>query len=379
MSSTRTNLQEYLIPLEEIVLATHNFSSEAEIGRGGYSVVFKGELSERWQNRKAAFNCLRPGPYLGQPEFLNVVEMMSGFNHENIIGFIGYCDEANEMIIVSEYANNQSLYEHLDETDKRRSLTWAQRLKICVGAAAGLEYLHSGLGEGRLVIHRNIKAQKVLLDDNLEAKICSFNLSILVNPNQPSVESSEELVAGTPSYMDPLYTEGATPKIESDVYSFGVVLFEVLSGMFAHQTRSVGDNRPQSLISLVRRYYDDGLDNLIDPHIKDHVNIRSFRLFKKIAYQCISWNVKDRPTMSMIIRRIQEALDIQNNESASIFTLPSYQHQNLESFVIPLEEILLATQNFSEHSYIGGGRSARVYRGQLSEQWQNRTVASNDL
>ncbi|CAH1441030.1 unnamed protein product [Lactuca virosa] len=110
-------------------------------------------------------------------------------------------------------------------------------------------------------------------------------------------------------------------------------MFEVLNGTFAYIPRSFGDNQQkQTLISLVRRYYEDGLDNFIDSDIRDQVNIRSFHIFKEIAYQCISWNLEDRPTMKTIIKRIQEALDIQNPEASStINTAPSHQHQSLES------------------------------------------------
>nr|GFC97617.1 probable receptor-like protein kinase At5g59700 [Tanacetum cinerariifolium] len=97
--------------------------------------------------------------------------------HHNIIPFVGYCDEGDEMISVYEYASNGSLDYHLEEEDKRRCLTWVKRLKICLGAAKGLNYLHTGLGEDNNVIHRDFKSGNILLDDNLEAKICDFELS----------------------------------------------------------------------------------------------------------------------------------------------------------------------------------------------------------
>ncbi|CAI9263035.1 unnamed protein product [Lactuca saligna] len=368
MSSSRANLAKFLIPLEEIHLATQNFSSETLTGYGN---VYRGELSERWQNRTAAFKRLKPlTSHQGEHHFLKELEMISSYNHENIIPFIGYCDEGKEMIIVSEYAINGSLAHHLHDPDKSSCLTWVQRLKICIGAARALEYLHSRLGESR---HRNIKASNILLDDNMEAKVCDFGLSLLVDQKHQYVC---DFALGANLYLDPVYKESGIVMRESDVYSFGVVMFEMLSGMLAYQRKSIGDNQQQTLINLVRRYYDDGLDILIDPQIRDQINSRSFHVFKEIAYQCISWNLKDRPTMDKIIKSIEESLDIQNNEANSVINpTQSYQHQNLENFLIPLKEIILVTENFSPQKCIGESGFTRVYKVQLSECWQNQTAA----
>ncbi|GJW07710.1 putative receptor-like protein kinase [Tanacetum coccineum] len=188
-----------LISLEEIKRATKNFSAETQIGHGGFGVVHRGQLSDCWQSRSAAFKRLDPKSGQGKVEFLNELELMSSFHHDNIISFIGYCDEVNEMIIVTEYAINGSL-QHLKDQNKRRCLTWHQRLKICLGIARGLNYLHSGLGERSRVIHRDAKSANILLDDKMEAKICDFGLSILISRNQQVYETP----LGTPFYVDPI-------------------------------------------------------------------------------------------------------------------------------------------------------------------------------
>ncbi|KAL7614758.1 hypothetical protein Lser_V15G06583 [Lactuca serriola] len=369
MSSSAVNLAKSWIPLTEIQVATNYFSPEALIGVGGQGgKVYIGKLSERWQNRTAAFKRLVQPTDQGNQvkhEFNTEVEVMSSLNHGNIIDFIGYCDEDNEMIIVFEYATNGSLDQHISMC----SLTWVERLKICLGLAKGLEYLRSGLGEGLVLIQRNIRSPKVLLDDNLEAKICGFGLSVLVDRNKPQVNES---VQGNKIYMDPIYKASGILEKESDVYSFGVVVFEILSGMLVSDKRIVGDNQPQSLINLVRRYSDHEADNLIDPRIRHQVNMSSFHVLKEIACQCISWNLKERPGMRRIIKRIKKALDIQvQGEASTIISLGSH----LENFVIPLEEITLATEHFSPESHSGDGGSCVVYKGQISERWGNRTAA----
>nr|GFA18816.1 protein kinase, ATP binding site-containing protein [Tanacetum cinerariifolium] len=181
-------LEDFRIPLEDINSAIGVKSQETRIGDGGFGIVYKGKPSERWQNRTVAIKCLRPESYQGEYEFRNELHIIFSFSHENIIPFIGYCDEGKEKIIVYEYASNGSLDRHLEDKEKRRFLTWERRLKICLGAARGLDYLHMGLGED--------KRQHTQVYTN---------------------------AAGTNFYMDPVYHESGVLRKESDVYSFGVV------------------------------------------------------------------------------------------------------------------------------------------------------------
>ncbi|XP_023731506.1 probable receptor-like protein kinase At5g59700 [Lactuca sativa] len=196
MSSSGGNLEKYWIPLDEILRATRNFSSQTLIGDGGFGFVHIGQLSEEWNAHTVAIKRLNRVGHQGINEFRNELEMVSSFHHPNIITFIGYCDEASEMIIVSDFAKNESLDHHLQKPNKIRGLTWAQRLKICLGAAKGLKYLHSGLGEDKRVIHRDVKSANILLDENLEAKICDFGLSKFGARNQEDSQVHTK-VAGT--------------------------------------------------------------------------------------------------------------------------------------------------------------------------------------
>ncbi|PWA46263.1 hypothetical protein CTI12_AA415020 [Artemisia annua] len=374
ISSSSVSLESFLIPLKEIHLATRNFNPKAQIGDGEFSLVYRGKLPEPWKNQTAAIKRFGRNDYKGAEEFHNELKMISRFEHENIIPFVGYCNEGNEMIIVSEYATNGSLDHHLQDPWKSRHITWAQRLKICLGAAKGIKYLHSGHKEHCMIIHRDINSSNILLDDKLEAKICGFSLSVQVPENQQHTKIYTN-VAGTPSYMDPIHIESGILSTASDVYSFGIVLFEMLSGMLVFYEKSIGDDKPGNLINLVRRYYDDGPEKLIDPHINDHIDRRSFHKFIDIAYRCISFNLKDRPTMDRIILWIEKALDIQNHGAASTVPIQSYHDQNLKKFRIPLEEIRLAIGVKSTESQIGDGGFGLVYKGKLSELWQNRTAA----
>ncbi|PWA79657.1 serine/threonine-protein kinase, active site protein [Artemisia annua] len=310
-------LEDLRIPLKEINLATSEFSENSKIGKGGFGVVYKGRLSESWTKHEAAFKCLKKTSDKDKTGFLKELKLISMFQHQNIIHLIGYCDDGDEMILVSEYCINGSLDDHLEDPKKRRLLTWVKRLKICLGAAKGLDYLHTGLGEDNRVVHRDVKSGNILLDDNWEAKICDFGLSKsgLTYDHQHSKYYTG--VAGTDYYMDPIYHESGILRTESDVYSFGVVMFEMLRGMPAWHVKSFGRDKPQPLINLVRRYYDYGKDLLIDPEIKAQIDKDSFHTFIEIAYQCISFNSKERPTMEKVADKIEEALDFQVKKDVS--------------------------------------------------------------
>ncbi|CAI9269228.1 unnamed protein product [Lactuca saligna] len=261
MSSSGVSLENYLIPLKEINGATENFNQQRCIGGGGFGAVYK-----------AAIKRLSRDSFQREHEFRNELELISKFHHENIISFIGYCDEDNEVIIVYEYAMNGRLDYHLQDPHKMSCITWTQRLMICIGAARGLSYHHSGLGEHNGVIQET-SSSNILLDNNLVATVCDFGLSKFGPRNQSDTEVYTR-VAGTQFYMDPAYHESGILRKESDVYSFGVVLFEILSGMLVYHEKSFGDDCQQNLITSVRRYYDKESHKTHKPSASTHA-IRS--------------------------------------------------------------------------------------------------------
>ncbi|GJW58514.1 protein kinase, ATP binding site-containing protein [Tanacetum coccineum] len=364
------SLENFRISLEEIHKATKNLSEETEIRKGDVKVIYKGHFSDLLQKPTAAIKIYRPRGYQ-QFQFHGVrfraeFEIVSMLHHENIAPFIGYCDEI--CAIVSEYAVNGSLDSILKDPNK--SITWTQRLKICIGVAKGLRYLHSGFGDYQRVIHGDFGSRKILLYANLEAKIWGFSNSFLF----PGYRRNNDPDLGTVDdyYMDPVYRQSEICNKESDVYSYGVVLFEILTGMLASETRSIGDEDPLNLVALVRRYYAEQLDKLLDPRIRDEIDDQSLYTFKEIAYKCISFNVKDRPSLNKIIKRLEEALYIQNKGAGSNNT---GRFKKLEDSRIPLKDIDLAIGVKGPETQIGDGGFGVVYKGQPSERWQNRTVA----
>lgn len=294
---------EYLkIKLEAIVSATNNFSEDNCIGKGGFGNVYRGELG--WDSKRRAMVALkrliRHKFPQGKREFWSEILTLSRYKHENIVSLLGFCDDSEENILVYEYATNSSLNVHLERND----LNWVQRLKICIGAARGLAYLHDPAGGYQRVLHRDIKSSNILLDGNWNAIIADLGLSRFGPANQ-EITFILSNVCGTIGYCDPLYAELGILTKESDVYSFGVVLFEVLCGRLCFVTR---DN-PQPFTLWVRKSYKQNkLDEIIYSSIKEEIASSSLEGFAAIAYKCLKRDREKRPLMKEIVLILETAL-----------------------------------------------------------------------
>ncbi|GJV21351.1 protein kinase, ATP binding site-containing protein [Tanacetum coccineum] len=228
MSFPMVNLDFFLIPLKDIELATQEFDEKNKITDSVYRGyhLYRGQLSESWENRIAAFKRFRG---YEKKAFITELQVISNLNHENIIPFLGYCDEGEEMIMVYEYPVNGSLANYMeDDSNKRSRLTWQLHLEICMDAARGLNYLHSGLGQHDTVIHGSFRYNNIWLDENMKAKICGFGISEFIPSNQPCKQVHKPHTEIC-HHMDPIYLATRFLKVESDVYSFGVLLFSIFT------------------------------------------------------------------------------------------------------------------------------------------------------
>ncbi|KAL8246256.1 hypothetical protein R6Q59_007472 [Mikania micrantha] len=258
-------------PLEEIKLATSNFSDENFIASGGFGKVYKGKLVTSGEQKHVAVKRLDRKHGQGDREFLTEIQMLSCYKHKNLISLVGFCKESSEDILVYEYAKHGSLDKHLAD-DK---LSWLQRLKISLGAARGFYYLHNDLGLQHRVLHRDIKSSNI-------------------------------------GYVDPQYVKTGILTKESDVYSFGVVLFEILCGRPAIINTHQDDSR--FLASLAQRSLEQNiLDEIIFPGIKNEMKAESLKVFTMVAYQCLKEKRTERPTMTWIVERLEKALELQTS------------------------------------------------------------------
>lgn len=302
MSSFKIEFAHLEIPLESIRSATNNFDKSNFLGEGGFGKVYKGEFEG--QTIGAVKRC-----YVDVgPEFQREIMLLSDNTHENLISLLGFCNEEKESILVYEYAANKSLDFHLEDPN----LTWVQRLKICLGAARGLEYLHNPKGAQR-VLHCDIKSANILLDENWNAKIADFGFS----KYGPATLNRSYLVTqakGTCGYIDPEFFETMNYTKESDVYSFGVVLFEILCSRFCIDLRC--DVAHPSLLGWVKKSSKEEIrDKIVDSNLSQQMEKDSFDIFVKLAFQCVERDPKHRPSMDVIVSTLESALEYQEERN----------------------------------------------------------------
>ncbi|KAK2992189.1 hypothetical protein RJ640_005676 [Escallonia rubra] len=294
----------------ELQLATNNFDDASVIGRGGFGKVYKGVIDNGASI--VAIKRLNSGSRQGAPEFRTEIDLLSRFRHSHLVPLIGYCDECHEMIIVYEYMPRGTLADHLHKIDKpsHAPLSWVQRLKISIGAAHGLDYLHTGTGVKDRVIHRDVKSSNILLDEDWAAKISDFGMS-KVGPTNQSCTHVSTRVKGTFGYLDPDYSSTGQLTRKSDVYSFGVVLFEVLCGRPSMDMR-LDDEKQWGLAGWAKHCIKGGkVDQIIDPSLKGKILSDCLMVFVQIAEQCLHNRPKKRPTMAEVLVRLEYALALQ--------------------------------------------------------------------
>ncbi|XP_076885051.1 putative receptor-like protein kinase At5g39000 [Bidens hawaiensis] len=303
MASVMKEFAHLKIHLEELKKATNSFSSKV-IGIGGFGKVYEGEVSHSRGRSIVAIKRLNREFGQGDPEFLKEIVMLSRYTHKNLISLLGFCDEDGEKILVYEHASKGSLDRHLSST----VLTWSKRLKICLDVARGLAYLHDHKGTQQRVIHRDIKSSNILLDDNWNAKLSDMGLSKIGPANQPHTVLFTN-IAGTPGYCDPQYMVMYALTKESDIYSFGVVLFEVLCGRLCFNWTN---NQLEILVPMWKqRYIHKKLDQIIFKDLIPTIDPSSLRTFSDIAFQCLHDSREERPTLSLLVKKLEIALKLQ--------------------------------------------------------------------
>ncbi|XP_039812054.1 leucine-rich repeat receptor protein kinase HPCA1-like [Panicum virgatum] len=300
---------------EELKKCTNNFSEINEIGSGGYGKVYKGTLAN---GQIAAIKRAQQGSMQGVAEFKNEIELLSRVHHKNLVSLVGFCYEQGEQMLVYEYIPYGTLRENL--MGKGVSLDWKKRLRIAIGSAKGLAYLHE-LADPP-IIHRDIKSTNILLDESLNAKVADFGLSKLVSDTQKGHVSTQ--VKGTLGYLDPEYYMTQQLSEKSDVYSFGVVLLELIT---ARQPIEKGRYIVREIRTAIDQYDQEyyGLKGLIDPKIQDSAKLIGFRRFVQLAMECVEESGVDRPTMNDVVKELETIIQ---NEGAQLLNSVSLSVEN---------------------------------------------------
>ncbi|XP_031483259.1 senescence-induced receptor-like serine/threonine-protein kinase [Nymphaea colorata] len=296
----------------EVTKVTNNFSRK--IGEGGYGPVFHGHLRN---GQNVAVKILSSKSKQGSKEFQTEVILLSRVHHKNLVSLIGYCDEAENMILIYEYISRGNLQDILSGRSQL-NLDWNQRLKVAFGAAQGLDYLHSGCNPA--IIHRDVKSANILLNEKLEAKIADFGMSKTGFPDGITHISTK--VVGTPGYLDPEYylTNRLTEK--SDVYSFGIVLLELISGLQPIIVEPSGER--VHIVNWVRpKLLRGDLASVADPRFCGAYDVGSMWKVAETALECTALKDAERPAMSMVVSYLKEAIESGSPPTVSALVSPS--------------------------------------------------------
>ncbi|XP_014523048.1 probable leucine-rich repeat receptor-like serine/threonine-protein kinase At3g14840 isoform X2 [Vigna radiata var. radiata] len=291
------DLKTGVFTLRQIKVATNNFNISNKIGEGGFGPVYKGIL---WDGTMIAVKQLSSKSKQGNREFINEIGLISALQHPYLVKLYGCCVEGDQLLLVYEYLENNSLAHALFGNEEVcLQLNWATRQKICIGIAKGLAFLHE---ESRIkIVHRDIKATNVLLDKELNPKISDFGLAKLDEEDNTHISTR---IAGTYGYMAPEYAMHGYLTEKADVYSFGIVALEIISG------KSNTIHRPKEgticLLDSARVLKAEGkLMELVDERLGSTFNEEEVMVMINVALLCTNATFNLRPSMSSVVSMLE--------------------------------------------------------------------------
>ncbi|KAL2477804.1 Protein kinase superfamily protein [Forsythia ovata] len=283
--------------LRDLELATNRFSKENVLGEGGYGVVYQGQLVN---GTPVAVKKLLNNLGQAEKEFRVEVEAIGHVRHKNLVRLLGYCIEGTHRMLVYEYVNNGNLEQWLHGAMRQHgNLTWEARMKVLLGTAKALAYLHEAIEPK--VVHRDIKSSNILIDDDFNAKVSDFGLAKLLGAGTSHITTR---VMGTFGYVAPEYANTGLLNEKSDVYSFGVVLLEAITGR-----DPVDYGRPAQEVNLVdwlkmmvgsRRS-----EEVIDPYMDTRPSTRALKRALLTVLRCVDPDSNKRPRMSQVVQMLE--------------------------------------------------------------------------
>ncbi|GMP26050.1 hypothetical protein CsSME_00002648 [Camellia sinensis var. sinensis] len=284
----------------ELQLATDNFNEKNVLGKGGFGKVYKGVLSD---NTKVAVKRLNdyesPG---GDAAFQREVEMISVAVHRNLLRLIGFCSTPTERLLVYPFMQNLSVASRLRELKPGEPvLDWPTRKRVALGTARGLEYLHEHCNPK--IIHRDVKAANVLLDEDFEAVVGDFGLAKLVDVRKTNVTTQ---VRGTMGHIAPEYLSTGKSSERTDVFGYGIMLLELVTGQRAIDFSRLEEEDDVLLLDHVKKLErEKRLDAIVDRNLNKSCNIEEVEMMIQVALLCTQSSPEDRPTMSEVVRMLE--------------------------------------------------------------------------
>ncbi|XP_021910661.1 probable LRR receptor-like serine/threonine-protein kinase At5g45780 isoform X1 [Carica papaya] len=297
----------------ELLAATGNFSSRNIVGQGGYGIVYKGFLPNR---TTVAVKRLKDPNYTGEVQFQTEVEMIGLALHRNLLRLYGFCLTPDERLLVYPYMPNGSVADRLRETCREKpSLDWNRRIRIATGAARGLLYLHEQCNPK--IIHRDVKAANILLDESFEAVVGDFGLAKLLDRRDSHVTTA---VRGTVGHIAPEYLLTGQSSEKTDVFGFGILLLELITGQKALDAGN-GQVQKGMILEWVRTLQEERrLEVLVDRDLKGCYDGSQLEKAVELALQCTQSHPNIRPKMSDVLKILESLVGQSGMEEAQVGT-----------------------------------------------------------
>ncbi|KAM1033413.1 hypothetical protein TB2_036399 [Malus domestica] len=300
--------------------ATDDFSDANELGRGGFGAVYKGRLLN---GQLIAVKRLAKNSEQGDREFSNEVILLAQLQHRNLVRLLGFCLKAEERLLIYEYVANKSLDHFIFGPNNHMHLDWETRYKIIGGIARGILYLHE---DSRVrIIHRDLKASNILLDEDMNPKIADFGMARLFAVDQ--TQGNTKAIVGTCGYIAPEYVHHGNLSVKTDVFSFGVLILEIVSGQKIGRFR-YGENE-ESLVSYAwRNWSESTISNVIDPMLTTSSRIETTRCIH-IGLLCVQENVVSRPTSASVVSMLNS-----HSVTLAVPSKPAFHAQNDSGLIL---------------------------------------------
>ncbi|KOM45712.1 hypothetical protein LR48_Vigan06g101800 [Vigna angularis] len=284
---------------KELRTATDHFNSKNILGRGGFGIVYKACLNDgsvvavkRLKDYNAAG---------GEIQFQTEVETISLAVHRNLLRLSGFCSTQHERLLVYPYMSNGSVASRLkDHIHGHPALDWTRRKRIALGTARGLVYLHEQCDPK--IIHRDVKAANILLDEDFEAVVGDFGLAKLLDHRDSHVTTA---VRGTVGHIAPEYLSTGQSSEKTDVFGFGILLLELITG---HKALDFGRaaNQKGVMLDWVKKLHQDGrLSQMVDKDLKGNFDLIELEEMVQVALLCTQFNPSHRPKMSEVLKMLE--------------------------------------------------------------------------
>ncbi|KAK4712778.1 hypothetical protein R3W88_018685 [Solanum pinnatisectum] len=297
---------------DQVKEATNNFSIKNKIGEGGFGPVYKGRLSD---GQEIAVKRLSECSKQGVEEFQNEVSLASKLQHVNVLQLQGFCIEKEEKILVYEYMPNRSLDFYLYDPVKSLKLDWETRVCIIEGVTQGLLYLQEY--STFTVIHRDLKASNILLDDEMKPRISDFGIARLFQKDEK--EANTEKIVGTYGCVPPEYVKRGVYSRKYDVYSFGVLLLQILGGK--KNSCEYGIENDLNLLEYAYELWQKGNGvDFIDPSLQDDFRISKQVRYMQVALLCVQEKWEDRPSMLEVYSMLKNETEVLPNPKVPAFS-----------------------------------------------------------